>query len=242
MLLHLAHPPRLPTYPSVTTSLPPICPLPADGSDESPATCKNFNCAATNRHLCPSGSYCMANDCDICQLIGLNHSFCPDKSDQMPQYCNKRPSPQVCSARCDPRIGQCTPPLNAQKAALNPSHTLAPSGADPLSKQHLDAATYKLNTKIQAFRNMYVTAASKGYAKAPAWKNAALAALTAQQKLRAGAPAITSGGLVASLRNLLQAAEGIPGMQPGTGNLGKTSKKTIKSLLKSVSAVLSLLK
>ena len=111
-----------------------------------------------------------------------------------------------------------------------------------MSKQHLDAATYKLNTKIQAFRNMYVAAASKGYAMGQAWKSALLAAQTAQQKLKLGSPSIASGGLVTSLRNLLQAAEGIPGIQPGTGNLGKTSKKTVKSLLKSVSTVLSLLK
>ena len=84
----------------------------AGGSDEESIICNSsFNCTAVGTYFCPGGGYCMANDCDICQLIGYNFSFCNDGSDQSSEYCSYRPSNDTCNSRCDPRSGPCQPEL-----------------------------------------------------------------------------------------------------------------------------------
>jgi hypothetical protein len=112
------------------TSAPDICSveacpvrIPADGSDEDEATCSNFNCSATFRVPCPSGSFCMPDYCSVCTNFT---AFCPDGSDQWASSCSLRDN-----ATCYSHEPYGSDPCPADAACEGPPAESAGSGAVP---------------------------------------------------------------------------------------------------------------
>ena len=165
----------------------------------------------------------MPNDCDICSLISFNSSFayCPDRSDQQQQYCGKRPSDAECAARCDPRMGPCTPP---------------PPPLSPPPPQHLEAAIHRLRLALLKFRVRYVKAQHSGRSIPKEWRDAADAAVNVSEGF------VASGDVnVEQLKGLLGLLEGIPGIRRNGQRVkvGRAWKRTIRSLMKVIGQVVN---